>query len=360
MDYQILEGKDLEKSCNFRLAGLETSANPLNVDFNVANGNLSLAYPLVWPLSVGSHNNTNETRIFNYFNLFTDAHHFLAETNPLMALGFAAPLIKTVEQNTYVPTTIEAHICVLSPYSRKYNISMINGVMKKTKIDEDYGTMFTNEREDSGSLCWRPRKPHEVNITKVGYDYGAGEDRIWCGIDLSWVQMILELFYGTYNTTWLGSAYRTYPMFPSGNYILNNFLSKEKYDPTVFMPGVSEALTYLNLHNNPGDSRYISAAYGVAYTDKVFVRVRWSWLSLPIALNALGLIFLVTTAIYSKRRRVPLWKSSAFALLYHGFEEQLIGNDKLYKNASDMKKAASTTYVKLAPLGNGRKRLVLQ
>ena len=74
----------------------------------------------------------------------------------------------------------------------------------------------------------------------------------------------------------------------------------------------------------------------------------------------MGLVFLVVTAICSKRHQTPLWKSSAIAFLYHGFDEDLLDDQKLYYTRSDMEKAASTTYVRLASSDGDRKRLLLR
>ena len=52
-----------------------------------------------------------------------------------------------------------------------------------------------------------------------------------------------------------------------------------------------------------------------------FVRVRWPWIALPLALEFIGIIFFAIGVFEASRKRSKLWKSSGLALLYHGFEE---------------------------------------
>lgn len=61
-----------------------------------------------------------------------------------------------------------------------------------------------------------------------------------------------------------------------------------------------------------GDSRI---AKGIAWETQTFVHVRWWWLSLPCALLALTLIFLLGTILRSAASGVAVWKSSTLALL---------------------------------------------
>ena len=169
---------------------------------------------------------------------------------------------------------------------------------------------------------------------------------------------------------WLRTGPGTAPPVPGNNGIGNtgNFHPRQTFYPRLatipggFMPNISQALTYLNLQGNTedGSHHYLHLVQGTAFTDKNFVVVRWAWLTLPFTINVLGLIFLIVTAISSKRHQVPLWKSSAFAFLYHGLEEESLDDTRLYKKASDMEKAAGKTLVTLGPSDTGGKRLRLR
>lgn len=61
-------------------------------------------------------------------------------------------------------------------------------------------------------------------------------------------------------------------------------------------------------------------AQGKTSQAVVFIRVRWRWLILPLAVHFLGAIALVGTII-GRSRDVPLWKGSALAVLYHSVDK---------------------------------------
>lgn len=66
-------------------------------------------------------------------------------------------------------------------------------------------------------------------------------------------------------------------------------------------------------------------ARGDRVESRIFVSIRWHWLIGPAAIELAGL-FLTALTIVSNRRNVPLWKSSALAVLAcrHDEEESLI------------------------------------
>ncbi|KAI1076771.1 hypothetical protein F5B20DRAFT_572619 [Whalleya microplaca] len=62
---------------------------------------------------------------------------------------------------------------------------------------------------------------------------------------------------------------------------------------------------------NPDDVK----AVGTAWTAEVYVHVRWPWMILPIAVEALALVFLVSTIVQSKVSGMAVWKSSTLPML---------------------------------------------
>lgn len=63
-------------------------------------------------------------------------------------------------------------------------------------------------------------------------------------------------------------------------------------------------------------------AQGLTSQAVVYIRVRWRWLILPLAVHFLGGIALVGTVIGRQQTRdVPLWKGSALAVLYHSVDK---------------------------------------
>jgi len=62
---------------------------------------------------------------------------------------------------------------------------------------------------------------------------------------------------------------------------------------------------------------------GKAFDNEVYVSVRWAWLSLPLGLLLISLVFLVATVVKSaiEKDQVSIRKNSAIATLLYGFPE---------------------------------------
>jgi hypothetical protein len=92
---------------------------------------------------------------------------------------------------------------------------------------------------------------------------------------------------------------------------------------------------------------------GEAFAEESYVRVRWQWIALPVFLELASLPLLVLTIIHSRREGVPLWKSSALALIYHRVDE-LRGEESLAtERLSGMEITAKTVDVQLVKSEDG-------
>jgi hypothetical protein len=61
----------------------------------------------------------------------------------------------------------------------------------------------------------------------------------------------------------------------------------------------------------------ISVRYtGTGTQDELFVVVRWQWLSLPVTLVSLSVLFLISEMLQTWKDRIRVWKNSALALLF--------------------------------------------
>ncbi|KAI9794806.1 MAG: hypothetical protein M1816_002934 [Peltula sp. TS41687] len=65
------------------------------------------------------------------------------------------------------------------------------------------------------------------------------------------------------------------------------------------------------------NGRNATRAEGTAFMQESYVHVRWSWLAFPAGLLLASAGVLVMCILYSKRRKIVLWKSSSLALLFH-------------------------------------------
>lgn len=83
----------------------------------------------------------------------------------------------------------------------------------------------------------------------------------------------------------------------------------------------------------------MQTAQGKTSQAVVFIRVRWRWLILPLAVHLLGAIALVGTII-GRSRDVPLWKGSALAVLYHSVDKDGVLGTQV-KNLDELEKVKS-------------------
>jgi hypothetical protein len=92
---------------------------------------------------------------------------------------------------------------------------------------------------------------------------------------------------------------------------------------------------------------------GTVIAEESYVRVRWQWIILPAFLELASLALLVLTIIHSRREDVPLWKSSALALIYHGSDELRGQETFATERLSGMEVTARTVDVQLVKSEDG-------
>jgi hypothetical protein len=130
------------------------------------------------------------------------------------------------------------------------------------------------------------------------------------------------------------------------------------------MPGITAALTHGALFASVGHG--VSAANAVNFlngsssTLVPYVVVRWQWRTLPAVLNVLGIVFLAVTVYFIKETRLPIWNTSALAVVYHVLRDGIVSQERPYELASDMNVAAGSTYMALSQLQREATRLLLR
>lgn len=80
-----------------------------------------------------------------------------------------------------------------------------------------------------------------------------------------------------------------------------------------FFDAVAEAATAMI--RSPTNPR-VTTIHGPAYVEETYVKVRWVWLVLPLFLVVFSALFLLLTAMRS-RRKLYLYKTSILPLLFH-------------------------------------------
>jgi hypothetical protein len=73
---------------------------------------------------------------------------------------------------------------------------------------------------------------------------------------------------------------------------------------------------------------------GQAFDREIYVQVRWAWITLPLLIVLLTLVFLFATIMKTSKEKedVGIWKTSAVATLVHGLPEEMQKDIKSSKN----------------------------
>jgi hypothetical protein len=99
-----------------------------------------------------------------------------------------------------------------------------------------------------------------------------------------------------------------------------------------------------------------TAALGKAFSDESRIEVRWIWLTLPIGLLVLTLVFLVGTVIRTsmEKDRVGVWKNSAIATLLYGLPDEMQRKITASQGHGTPRSKAKELNVRMLPTKNWR------
>ena len=105
----------------------------------------------------------------------------------------------------------------------------------------------------------------------------------------------------------------------SQNTVFWDFFADGKPGLVGIFSNVVSSLTYNYLQNSNSFQQFpiIRPVMGTVQTEIPYVLVRWPWIALPVTLNVIGAGSFLTTAVYTHKLGLQLWKSSAMALVYH-------------------------------------------
>lgn len=92
---------------------------------------------------------------------------------------------------------------------------------------------------------------------------------------------------------------------------------------------------------------------GYAISTETYVRVRWRWIIFPALLELGSLVLLILTIVLSRRKRVPIWKSSILAVIYHQVEGLGERETHVTERLSGMEASAKTAAVQLSSNQDG-------
>lgn len=271
-------------------------------------------------------------------------------------------LLSMVYAQLHIPHSMKGSLvmesleqAVLSLCKKTYLASMIQGNLSMESLASEYGRFYhdetaTRELGNNKTWCWTP-DTKEILVPMEGHS------RVTSGNVTSLSDSSTMAF--CTDTRWL-LAQEIVARLSGGNYMYYTAKrnSSESFDGPTYIDDVYPYESPLDILMSVGvrslsrvmestatalNQIYITktteAANGMTYTYETVVVVRGAWLTLPIAVQALGLAFLL--AVIATSNKAPLWKGSFLATLYHGFEHVPVGSDTA--TSSGMVEAAENT-----------------
>ena len=238
-----------------------------------------------------------------------------------------------VTKSARVDTLSTADICALSVCAREYNISMASGITHSEVVLTSYSKLTINDTSlGQGAIDW-------------SYTFGFPNN-------LSNINFVTSTFgfpFETKMSTVLEKILNGGLLEPVSEDIFTNMLRNgmnASPDIPKTMDRIAAAMTNrlrdMSSHTVPGQS----------VLTGLYVRVFWLWLLLPVFSVILGTVLLVSVMITTRRHKLPIWKTSELALLFHSFDFQVDHRFKMHK-ASHMEDIASALRIRLGRNANG-------
>jgi hypothetical protein len=306
-----------------------------------------------------------------------DNSSYMGVPNPVLARGHA-----TLVNDTNGVTLNKLEEAVLSLCVRQYNISVFQGTNHIQSSTQGWGNFYRDaaaqQKLGADSWCWTPgpepatftdpvHQPNGVpmllNASTLSFcaaapDWGLGaeiENRLSGAYTVSRVGTQGWRSNGTNSSQGIsGEVLQCAKSVTLGSIVatiaegLNILYREQAIGATIFINDQVLAL--------PGSTATVATGNAVAY--QTIVEVRWAWLTLPIILELMALVFLIAVIFDSRRAEVPVWKGFILAALYHGFGAFLV--DERVGSASEMAEMAHTTRVRLVSNSNADGTLMLK
>lgn len=262
-----------------------------------------------------------------------------------IALIKTAPLIGSASTG-FVNT---AHICSLSVCAMEYNVSMISGVPQTEIISTSYSRFMKNGDWDgrfSGNYSYKFTFPNEINNFIVESNRTATSDDQSYTFEDRLYRVLRQVLQGT--LTFNYDEYQSDLDYGTTMNIIQNGFNASTNIPKT-MDRVAAAMT-----NRLRDISNLTVQ-GQSGSMQLHIRVSWWWLVLPTLTVIFETILLISIMVITRRHKLPIWKTSELALLFHGIDLSTLtggqgrrGDDHSAEmlRASEMEDVASALHVR--------------
>ena len=233
---------------------------------------------------------------------------------------------------------ISVEVCALYPCVKTYNLSLIDGKTSFLEVNvwsSDKDWTYANYEIDNQTLSPpKDRVSESSQLTNFTIDFLT-------------VNGMLELFQNTFNGSALIEA------GPEQTALYTSDIIQALHMTDNLTELVNNMTTSISNHMRDVSS---DTAVGKVWAMETFVRVRWWWFALPVALAPASCIFLFTAILASWRSKVEIWKSSGLATMFHGLDNTIQSGQ--LDRQSGMIDVAKGLNVRLQPTVDGIQRLV--
>lgn len=245
-----------------------------------------------------------------------------------------------------------ANICALSVCAREYNISMTSGLLQSEVVSTSYSELTRYDdpsRVYIGNFSYTFEFSDEINDfdfvankTAIAFD---GRHVVASTFEEKMYDVLRKVLEGSIllNSDRLSSDVG----FTSTTNIIQNGLNASTNIPKT-MDRVAAAMS-----NRLRDISNLTVQ-GQSESMELYVRVSWLWLLLPALCVVFGTILLLSVMIVTRKHKLPIWKTSELALLFHGLDFLPLSGDTIetMQKASEMEDVALALQVRL---GRGSK-----
>ncbi|KAJ5462478.1 hypothetical protein N7530_010683 [Penicillium desertorum] len=328
-------GQSTVTNSSFAIAYANQSDNFQNVDFQ---------QNITWLVYTGF-NDGSSGDIIQHVDNFT----FTGIINPLMVFAYAEIGYNSIYINSSDPfkglTLDKATECSLALCLSDWKISVDKGTTLLEASNIDYGQLDWKNVTSSHpmrSLCWRPTSSPSTTPFYATYLGNESWEKTSSPVEFAFCD--IDAAVPLIDWPIVGSSSRTYS-WSNGTRSTSDWTPGRGDPPSqrIANTGLEHVISNIaNSLNKLALNAQGEEVNGTAHDIEVFVVVQWPWLILPGLLVLSGISFFTLAVLCNKNAN--LWKSSIFALLYHGLGD-VDTND--CATSSSMEKEAADTNVQL-------------
>ncbi|KAI1846948.1 hypothetical protein JX266_006823 [Neoarthrinium moseri] len=280
------------------------------------------------------------------FNGTTSNVSHLDIPNPVLALGYASFDLGPANDTVTLKKLEQA---VISLCKTRFDLKVEQGIISGSASTPNYGNFYSDARArqslGQSAWCWAPdgesatfNDPVQTLDGNIHYLLDKSTLSFCTNASLSLGNDIANRLSGAYTGSRANDEVR------SSNYTTAQWKSNEDVMERVRDQSLSIIMgSIVSSLNRLYKSKPTEAVTGSFTSYQTVVEVRWEWLALPVAIEIMGLVFLLL--VVRGNSGVPVWKGSILAALYHGLEDA--HGEGRPETASEMADFAKRTSIRL-------------